>query len=55
MNPIFLEYVKIAALIFIGWSLEQILRYVKLIWNDICDIHRAVVQQGSSQKRGGRD
>jgi hypothetical protein len=53
MNPIYLEYTKIALLLWVVGLLSQILRRMKLIWSKIFDIHIAVVRKDDPKKYGG--
>ncbi len=53
MNPIYLEYIKIALLLYGVALLSQNLRYMKMIWSKIFDIHIAVVLKDDPKKYGG--
>jgi hypothetical protein len=53
MNPIYLEYIKIALLLYAVGLLSQSLRYIRLIWSKIFDIHVAVALKEDPKKYGG--
>jgi hypothetical protein len=53
MNPIYLEYIKIALLLYVVGLLNQNLRYMKMIWGKIFDIHVAVALREDPKKYGG--
>jgi hypothetical protein len=53
MDPINLEYTKIALLLFVVGLLSQILRYIKMIWSKVFDMHIALVRKEDPKRFGG--
>jgi hypothetical protein len=54
MNPVYFEYLKIALLFSIVGLLNQILHYMKLIWNNIFDMHIVIVRKEDPRLFGGK-
>jgi hypothetical protein len=52
MEPL-LEIIKIAVMLYMMVLLTQILRYMKMIWDKIFDIHIAVALKEDPKKYGG--
>jgi len=42
MNSEYVEGIKIVLLLWIIGLLSQILRYMKMMWSKICEIHRVI-------------
>jgi hypothetical protein len=53
MDPLFAEIIKIAIMLYMVALLTQILRYMKMIWGKIFDIHIAVALKEDPKKYGG--
>ncbi|HXC33658.1 MAG TPA: hypothetical protein VNZ56_14350 [Verrucomicrobiae bacterium] len=53
MDAVYYEWIKIAILIYVIALLSQILRYMKMIWGKIFDIHIAVVRKEDPKRWGG--
>lgn len=48
-----MNYLEIALLIGVLYFLSEILRYAKLIWSKLFDIHIVVVRKEDPKKYGG--
>jgi len=53
MNPIYLDYIKIALLLYGVALLHEHLRYTKLLWTMIFDLHVVIVRKENPEKYGG--
>ena len=53
MDAGLVELIKIALMVYIVAVLSQILRYTKMIWGKIFDIHIAVALKEDPRKYGG--
>lgn len=53
MSVIYFEWAKLALLLCIVGLLAEILRFVKIIWGKIFDIHIVVVRKDDPKRYGG--
>ena len=53
MNPVYLDYIKIILLFWAVALLHEHLRYTKLLWTMIYDLHVVVVLKEKPEKYGG--
>jgi len=54
MSSVYFEYIKIALLLCAVGLLSETLRYVKMIWSKLFDIHIVVVRKDDPKKYGGK-
>jgi hypothetical protein len=53
MNAGVVEFIKIALMVYIIALLSQILRYMRMVWSKVFDMHIAVVLKEDPKKYGG--
>jgi hypothetical protein len=53
MDPLLIEIIKTTIMLYMAALLTQLLRYIKMIWGRIFDIHIAVASKEDPKKYGG--